>query len=137
MDVTQRKMLRRIVGWRRIPEEPWDITMHRIKLRVNDALHQHQVKPWSLRVNQCRWHHACRVRGVERERWVRLACEWTPNEVFDLWHDHIPYRRACRPFLKWDDTLAKFSQCILGCKWYDDVFCSAWHSHSECFLKFC
>ena len=55
VDITLRKMLRRIVGWRRIPDEPWDITMKRMKDRVNDALEQWPIKPWSDRVTLSKW----------------------------------------------------------------------------------
>ena len=50
VDITQRKMLRRIVGWRRIPEEPWNETMRRMKNRANDALEQWRIKAWFDRV---------------------------------------------------------------------------------------
>ena len=40
IDVTRRKMLRRIVGWVRIPEEEWAVTMSRMSKRVTHALLQ-------------------------------------------------------------------------------------------------
>ena len=30
LDVVQRRMLRSIVGWVRVPDEPWEITMRRM-----------------------------------------------------------------------------------------------------------
>ena len=98
LDITLRTMLRKIVGWRRVPEEPWDVTMHRMKMRVNDALEQWPVKSWALRVNLIRWKHACRVKAVGDERWVSLACKWKPDDVYDLWCDRLPCRRVGHPF---------------------------------------
>ena len=50
IDITQRKMIRRIVGWVREPEEIWEVTMRRMKLKVGVALRQWDVKPWSTRI---------------------------------------------------------------------------------------
>ena len=38
LDVSQNKMLRLIVGWRRVDGEEWADTMRRMRDRVNDAL---------------------------------------------------------------------------------------------------
>ena len=50
LDVVQRKMMRKIVGWVRVPEEPWEDTMRRMKGRVDNALGQSKLKTWSLRL---------------------------------------------------------------------------------------
>ena len=44
-DIVQRKMLRRIVGWRRVQGKDWECTMHRMKIRVQSALEMHGIKP--------------------------------------------------------------------------------------------
>ena len=49
IDGIQRKMLRLIVGWRRIANEDWEVTMRRMKERVSNALHHFQVQLWSHR----------------------------------------------------------------------------------------
>ena len=137
VDITQRKMLRKIIGWRRVPDEPWDITMRRMKLRMSSALDQWYIKPWSMRINLSRWSHACRVKAVEPERWVSLACKWKPDSTFDLWHDCVPYRSVGRPVLKWDDSLASFSKSIFGCKWHDNDRNARWCYCNEYYLQNC
>ena len=46
MGSIQRKILRYIVGWTRIPEEPWDVTMRRMKHKVNRALRDTPIQIW-------------------------------------------------------------------------------------------
>ena len=43
-DIVQRKMLRSIVGWRRVQGEDWECTMRRMKCRVQRALEMHVVR---------------------------------------------------------------------------------------------
>ena len=38
LDIERRKMLRLVVGWQRIPDEPWEDTMRRMTMRINHAL---------------------------------------------------------------------------------------------------
>ena len=136
VDITQRKMLRRIVGWRRIPEEEWSVTMSRMKMRVNAALDQWPIKPWSFCSKASRWKHACRVKMTEPTKWVSLACKWVPGYVFDLWYDCVPHRHVGGQFLKWDDSLAKFSQSILHCKWHDTACNGVWNCYNDCYMRF-
>ena len=121
-------MLKRIVGWRRIPEEKWSVIMSRMKMRVNAALDQWPIKPWSFCNKASRWKHTRRVKMTEPIKWVSLACKWVPGYIFDLWYDCVPHRHVGGQFLKWDDSLAKFSQSILHCKWHDTA-CSGMILH--------
>ena len=47
LDATQRKMMRKIVGWQRFNDETWETTGRRMKERLNTALERQPVKPWS------------------------------------------------------------------------------------------
>ena len=38
LDIAQRKMLRNIIGWRRKMGETWEVTMHFMKIRLENAL---------------------------------------------------------------------------------------------------
>ena len=49
MDVTQRRMLRKIVGWIRFDDEDWEITGRRMKTRLEAGLRQYPIKVWSER----------------------------------------------------------------------------------------
>lgn len=60
-EIDQRKMLRKIAGWVRIKNEPWEDTMRRMKDRVACALQQHLVMPWKKRIGQYLWKFILRV----------------------------------------------------------------------------
>ena len=47
MDILQRKMLRRIVGWRRNSNESWETTMSRMKERMQRAQYLYHYKAWT------------------------------------------------------------------------------------------
>ena len=59
MDRLQRKMLRRIVGWRRIDGEEWKDTMKQMNLRLSRVLDLHYCQSWSISFvrNQLRYVH--------------------------------------------------------------------------------
>ena len=48
LDILQRKMMRRIVGWRRIEGEDWQITMTRMKFRLDRGQNLHRCEEWSI-----------------------------------------------------------------------------------------
>ena len=61
LDVVQRRMLRSIVGWVRIPDEPWEITMRRMNERMEHAASLHPNilltnTVWNLRLLQINLH---------------------------------------------------------------------------------
>ena len=59
IDVVRRKMLRRMVGWVRIPDEEWSDTMSRMNERVKRALVLWPSKEWSERISLMQWNYAC------------------------------------------------------------------------------
>ena len=55
-------MLRKIVGWVRLPNELWETTMRRMTDRVTNALQQWPLKSWGERLHKARWKHMCRLK---------------------------------------------------------------------------
>ena len=49
LDIVQRRMLRSVVGWVRVPDEPWKDTMLRMNARVQAALQYHPIINWKRR----------------------------------------------------------------------------------------
>ena len=47
MDITQRKMLRRIIGWKREAGEDWHATMTRMQHKMNAAKDLYEWQAWS------------------------------------------------------------------------------------------
>lgn len=73
--IVQKKMLRKIVGWIRFGEEAWDITMRRMKYRVNQTLQQYPMAWWTRRLATYLWKFAIRVRTSLHECWIVQSCE--------------------------------------------------------------
>ena len=55
---TQTKILRPIVGWVRISDEPWSDTMHRMKQRMDRTAAMHFVQSWSIIFLRNQWSFA-------------------------------------------------------------------------------
>ena len=119
IDTTQRKMIRHIVGWIRMPNEMWEVTMRRMKLKVATALCQWDVKPWSARIAKNQWLHAVRVNSMTSDRWAKLCARWEPARINDQALLTRPSRDKGRPYLRWDDNLSKYCGNQFGTKWYD------------------
>ena len=130
-------MLRSIVGWVRVPEEDWSITMKRMSERVSRALIQWPSKPWSERIYLMQWNSACRVRLLPRTSWVVLSCKWEPHRIVDVSSSVVASRPRRRPFLKWDAKLAAFSMAIFRCSWISVVSNIDWTNQKDTYLRWC
>ena len=138
INVTRRKMLRKIVGWVRIDDEDWSITMSRMSERVNRALvHCPNSKDWSSRIFLMQWQYACRVRSLPRNSWVSLACRWRPDQVLDSSSNVFPHRQRGGQLLRWDAKLAAFSICIFRREWINVASDTEWVSRRDVFFKWC
>jgi len=135
LDIVLRRMLRSIVGWIRVSDEPWPETMKRMKLRVEQALKQYPVEMWTTRLARRQYHFASQV--AESDSWARHVCTWHPamnwTENFTL----CPSRRPGRPLTRWDDRLRSF------CKrhfpnapcWTNVAACTAWKVKEREFVR--
>ena len=99
--VSQRRMIRNVVGWVRVHDEDWDTTMRRMRTRVQRGMLQYHVREWEQVVDSRRWKHACRVANMSSEAWARLAVEWDPRKTYPA----TAWRGRGRPLSKWDDFL--------------------------------
>ena len=105
IDQCQRKMLRKIVGWIRHEGEEWEITMRRMKHRVENGLRQFNVKVWSERLSIVRAKFFARLESLPEERWEKLSAKWMPAVVNDDSQEYHAFRERGRPLLRWTDNL--------------------------------
>ena len=82
LDITQRRMLRRMVGWVCYDDESWEERGRRMKKRLESALELRPVMDWSKRL-------AIRtdkmIRSIEAApHWTRLAYQWDPRTCSNL-----------------------------------------------------
>ena len=100
LDTTQRKMLRRIVGWVRFADEDWELTGRRMKMRLENALQQYPVTTWSQARMSRRSHSLRRLTSRTAPLIACLVHEWHPPSTNN---GCIPYRRQGRPYTRWCD----------------------------------
>ena len=108
LGVAQRKMLRSIVGWIRIADEPWRDTMRRMNERLQRAMRIHYVEPWEFQIFRRQWYYAHHVAINDQMVWPSLILNWQPNLVHDPYYTHMPHRTRGRPRTRWDDNLMNF-----------------------------
>ena len=70
LDILQRKMLRRIIGWRRVDGEGWDETMRRMRDRMDDAHQLYQWSTWSYRFFRDQWRFAVHCVKIPISQWL-------------------------------------------------------------------
>lgn len=107
LDVVQRRMLRSIVGWRRVDGEEWVVTMRRMNSRVSYALCQHPIPNWTKQLRSRKFTLASRLAG--QLGWHFHTTKWLPTEQW--WHNFSekPSRKPGRPATRWDDDLNMFA----------------------------
>ena len=108
LDRLQRKTLRLIVGWVRVPEEPWSETMSRMKDKIARSLSYFNVEPWSKQLAIRQWNLAGRV--ARANAWSSKAARWDPQVRVDAHAQGFPYRTQGRPRQRWDDHIRKFCE---------------------------
>lgn len=109
----QRKMLRKLVGWRRIADEPWQDTMRRMKYRVEHAQRGYFVESWELRWKRNQWRYAVHLANLPGSSWAKLHVLYHPPSIDDLSMDSVPHRAPGRPALRWHDALRRFCSTYL------------------------
>lgn len=113
LDSLQRRMLRQVVGWVSMPNEPWDLTMSRMKRRVGSALHQFPIDMWTMQLSRrqfCIGMHLTR----HKNQWPYICAAWSPASTYPNAN-----RSRGHPRVRWDKNLAAFSTSRYGeAAWY-------------------
>lgn len=131
LDATQRRMLRSIAGWTRCDDEGWNESMRRVNAKLESALLEFPVKPWSEQFAERQFDLACRF--AHSGTWPEKAARWDPTCTYD--GQDPPRRAQGRPKRRWDDFLNEFSQCSFHAKWWK-VAPQAWSAKRQDFIDF-
>ena len=105
LEATQRKMLRRIVGWVRDSEEPWASTMSRMKQRMETASSIRPIHGWRDRILSARQKQCERIGNITAHDLPRLAAEWCPTATQDMSIQSTFSRPRGRPRRRWNDDV--------------------------------
>ena len=140
LDVIQRRMLRRIVGWRRNEGEPWRDTMIRMNERLARADRLYHCELWSMAYARNQWRYAEHILYGIRSSSTRTICKYTYNMISDAHVQHQPHRDRGRPNMKWDDRLHEFCKSRwpdeANKHWYDVLREKPTHHYEEEFVHF-
>lgn len=77
LDIIQRKMLRRIVGGRRVDGETWCETSIRMNNHLQHAQQQYNCRKWSSAYAQRQWDCVLHVLKVDSNSWARIVAKYT------------------------------------------------------------
>ena len=104
LDVLQRKMLRRIVGWISDAEDTWEDRGRRMKLRLATALSQHPVETWSASVLAKKAALLEKLSSRTGPLLTKLVHQWSPTACSHL-NRSQPRRCVGRPRRRWNDDM--------------------------------
>ena len=105
LDILQRQMLRRIIGWRRKDGESWHDTMERMNLRLSHGQSLHSCEDWSCLVLRYQWRYVFHLLQSYPSLWARILANHNACPHADPHRAEIPHRRQARPHQRWDDYL--------------------------------
>ena len=105
MDRLQRKMIRRIVGCRRIDGEEWKEIMKRMNLRLSRGLDLCYCQSWATSFARNRWRFVHHIIDGNLLMWSRVMCKYNFYAIYD---PALPRRSVGHPRLRWDDHIHNF-----------------------------
>lgn len=95
LDVVQRTIIRRMVGWIYSATESWEEIRHRMKHRVQKCSELHPILDWSETIGKRKMSLVSAIN--EAPLWTVSAFEWDPTECSSA-NVHIARRFRGRPF---------------------------------------
>ena len=84
-------MLRCIVGWFRIPDEDWNVTMKCMRDKVTRATNLILLWPWSYYIGDRQWLFPQRIANSDVGIWPRAICSWELLHLANEWTER-PFR---------------------------------------------
>ena len=97
LDVTQRCMLRRMLGWVCYSTDTFEERGRRMQQRLERALRASPVSDWSSQILK---KEQMRNNIEQTPLWTKLACNWCPKICANL-NANIPSRKVGRPATRW------------------------------------
>jgi hypothetical protein len=140
LDALQRKMLRRIIGWRRFPHASWRDTMKRMNDRLNDAHHLVPWKTWTMKLARDQWRFVNHLISGSTGLWSRVLCKFNWDIHPDPTTAYQPYRFPGHPRQRWDDNIHRFCSFIWpgsrDVHWFDILKHIDMHKFEDDFVIF-
>ena len=128
--------MREIIGWVRIGNESWEVTLRRMKVRVETALAQHLIMWWHKRIAKYLWNFALRVKTSPADSLLFQSIAWEPQMIDDDSCEIVPYRNSGRPRRRWDDSVANFCRIYFNASRLN-VPTETFSASIDAFIEFC
>jgi len=101
LGATQRKMLRNIVGWVKLPDDDWADMYRRLKNKLRSALQQQSVTEWEQALQERKTKLQEDLAASRKNHLTIQAAAWNPNKVADSkLLEHLGRKRG-RPRTTW------------------------------------
>ena len=117
------KILRRIVGWRRIDGEHWRETMKQMNDRLEEGQRLFFCEPWAMIVASSQWRCIKHLMGAYPVLWAQIKSKFNAHPTDDPECDFLPRRTPGHPWMRWDDHIHYFCYKIWprlrGRHWFD------------------
>ena len=104
LDIVQKRMLRRIVGWIGDADDSWEDMGRRMKVRLQTALQLHPVEDWSRVIRRRKIALLHRITSDLAPTLTKLAHSWSPVACAAQTGSH-PRRTPGRPRRRWNDEI--------------------------------
>ena len=98
LNVVQRCMMRRMVGWICYQTDSWEERGRRMKQRLQHALTLHPVMQWSEQYARRKSRVKANMQAAPL--WTQAAYMWNPVACASR-NNHTPYRNVGRPRVQW------------------------------------
>ena len=139
INVTERRMIRLIIGWVRVDRSGWPGTMRRMRARIDRVLERFPLQRWTQQIFKRQWELSHRWANMDNEDWTTQAVLWDPTTTYNS--EHEPTRRQGRPLRKWDDKLNRFCLEEFGVhRWTIGarrMSKDAWLQHQRRYCEYC
>ena len=107
----QNKMLRRIVGSGRAPDETWLEWIQRATTRANNFARRASTPRWETEHYRMKWNWAGNVARRSEESWLKRTTTWRDScgqSLVDAVGLNRPLSPSTRPCVRWEDAMRRF-----------------------------
>ena len=93
--ITQRKMLREMVGWVKLPDDEWNDVFRRLRIKIQKATDQYPIRMWADEMTLRKTNLQMQIDNGERNGLTMKVVEW------DLANVNDKKRKRGRPRSRW------------------------------------
>ena len=122
----QRKMMRRIIGWRRIENEDWSMSMKRMKDRLDQGHRLLYCEPWSIGFARNQLRYIQQLMEAHPLLWARVMLKLNSYPSDDPESDFLHYRFPEHLQMRWHDHIHPFCHKVwtrFRRRYWSDILC--------------